>query len=640
MPVFPKRRFQHGAIDADALRARGPRPRSGVSAAASSALYERDAALTPIPARAGGARSVRARAPRPAAAHDPWRPRGSIVEDERRPTAGVATRTVFLTGRECPWRCVMCDLWRTRRSDTPRGAIRADRRRWPSARWRRAGSPPDDQALQRRQLLRSARVPDDDYDDRARARRPSARDRRIASRAGRRSRGRFRALARVDELRSKSRWGSRRRIPRRSSALNKRMTLDDFAAAAALEAPASRCACSCSCHRRSCRRTSRTPWLLRSIDAAFACRRVGVSLIPTRPGNGAIEALAERRLFAPPSLRRPRAQPRRWRWRARRDGRAVRRSLGSRAIRRPAGSAWTRGARLRAMNLAAARRASPCHRSLCRLTARPARPDDRASTSTSRSSAPDSPGALTALALRRRAARRADRARPASALRDRRVDDAARQPPARGAGRSLRPAADPRVLEVGHVAARRIPTSRAASSAGSRSSSIDSESVRRRRPRTRGSCSSRRARTTRSPTRTGIARTSISAGRRGRARGRDLPRRDALDRIRDRAWESDLSKARATGRRSTSSRVRHRRQRPARISDNALGTGDAPCSGCRRRRASTRTSRASSAGIGMPPHGRLRRHTRRTRPRCTTCFRAAGSGCCASTTASRAPAPR
>ena len=44
--------------------------------------------------------------------------------------------------------------------------------------------------------------------------------------------------------------------------------------------------------RRSSRRTSRTTWLLRSIDAAFACGASVVSLVPTRPGNGAMEALA------------------------------------------------------------------------------------------------------------------------------------------------------------------------------------------------------------------------------------------------------------------------------------------------------------------------------------------------------------
>ena len=65
------------------------------------------------------------RAPRPE--WDPWRYQNVIVEDERA-ADGVITRcaTVFLTGRECPWRCVMCDLWRyTTPFDTPPGAIPA-----------------------------------------------------------------------------------------------------------------------------------------------------------------------------------------------------------------------------------------------------------------------------------------------------------------------------------------------------------------------------------------------------------------------------------------------------------------------------------------------------------------------------------
>jgi archaeosine synthase beta-subunit len=63
------------------------------------------------------------RGPRPS--HDPWRHQGVLVEDE---PAGdgraVRVATIFLTGRECPWRCVMCDLWRhTTPADTPPGAL-------------------------------------------------------------------------------------------------------------------------------------------------------------------------------------------------------------------------------------------------------------------------------------------------------------------------------------------------------------------------------------------------------------------------------------------------------------------------------------------------------------------------------------
>src|SRR5205085_1453036 len=59
--------------------------------------------------------------------HDPWRPQGVIVEDEPQSDGTLArVATIFLTGRECPWRCAMCDLWRyTVPGDTPRGAIPA-----------------------------------------------------------------------------------------------------------------------------------------------------------------------------------------------------------------------------------------------------------------------------------------------------------------------------------------------------------------------------------------------------------------------------------------------------------------------------------------------------------------------------------
>ena len=59
--------------------------------------------------------------------HDPWRYQGLLVEDEPTAAGALATvATVFLTGRECPWRCVMCDLWRyTTEEDTPTGAIPA-----------------------------------------------------------------------------------------------------------------------------------------------------------------------------------------------------------------------------------------------------------------------------------------------------------------------------------------------------------------------------------------------------------------------------------------------------------------------------------------------------------------------------------
>ena len=63
------------------------------------------------------------RSPRPPL--DAWRCQNLVVEEELTDAGSVArVATVFLTGRECPWRCVMCDLWiHTTATHTPAGAI-------------------------------------------------------------------------------------------------------------------------------------------------------------------------------------------------------------------------------------------------------------------------------------------------------------------------------------------------------------------------------------------------------------------------------------------------------------------------------------------------------------------------------------
>jgi archaeosine synthase beta-subunit len=78
--------------------------------------------------RAERDREVRALRP-PKLPVDPWRPLGVLRERERTPgpqSESVVEEglTVFLAGRECPFTCVFCDLWRhTLDSPTPPGAI-------------------------------------------------------------------------------------------------------------------------------------------------------------------------------------------------------------------------------------------------------------------------------------------------------------------------------------------------------------------------------------------------------------------------------------------------------------------------------------------------------------------------------------
>jgi uncharacterized Fe-S cluster-containing MiaB family protein len=55
----------------------------------------------------------------------PLRPYLFFGEDERSSNGQmVSVNTLFLTNRECPWRCVMCDLWKNTLTETvPIGAI-------------------------------------------------------------------------------------------------------------------------------------------------------------------------------------------------------------------------------------------------------------------------------------------------------------------------------------------------------------------------------------------------------------------------------------------------------------------------------------------------------------------------------------
>lgn len=56
---------------------------------------------------------------------DSVRPYAFFTETERRANGELQqTATIFLTNRECPWKCVMCDLWRnTTTAPVPPGAI-------------------------------------------------------------------------------------------------------------------------------------------------------------------------------------------------------------------------------------------------------------------------------------------------------------------------------------------------------------------------------------------------------------------------------------------------------------------------------------------------------------------------------------
>jgi len=241
------------------------------------------------------------RGPRPA--HDPWRYQRVLIEDE--PTErGDRARvgTIFLTGRECPWRCAMCDLWRyTTRVDTPAGAIPAQITIAQQL-WRDRGD-----AITRLKLYNASNffdpraVPPGDYVDIAAAAgeveqvivesHPSLIGERVE-----------RFLDALDGRQLEVAMGLETVHPFALDALNKRMTTDDFAGAAhtlqrigvslrvfVLVAPP------------FVPRDEQDDWLLASVAFAEQCGASVISLIPARGGNGAMEALAAQKQFIEPT---------------------------------------------------------------------------------------------------------------------------------------------------------------------------------------------------------------------------------------------------------------------------------------------------------------------------------------------------
>jgi len=238
---------------------------------------------------------------------DPFRPYGYLREWECSGSGEITSvSTIFLTNRECRWRCVMCDLWRNTLTTTvPLGAIPAQ------IDYALEHLPPskDLKLYNSGSFFDSAAIPFEDY--------PA-----VAARAGRFARVvveshpgllnenclRFRdllhfAAGNESPAQLEVAMGLETIHPRALPALNKRMTIELFSRAAAfLRANDIALRAFILVQPPFIPLAEALTWVQRTIDFAFHCHAAVVSLIPTRPGNGAMDELLAAGQFQPPPL--------------------------------------------------------------------------------------------------------------------------------------------------------------------------------------------------------------------------------------------------------------------------------------------------------------------------------------------------
>ncbi len=230
---------------------------------------------------------------------DAQRAYGVFTESE--PDAGgrvIDVLTVLLTNRECPFRCLMCDLWRnTLDHPTPAGAIpdqiRDAMRRFPdfgAIKLYNAGNFFDGQAIPRAdwprmgELLRGVERVIVESHPKLIGRHTTAFRDLIA--------GRLEVAIGLETAHE----GVLER-------LNKQMTLDDFKRAVAwLRKQDIDVRAFILLRPPFLSESEGVTWARRSIDLAFDAGAQCCVVIPTRGGNGAMERLAESGHFEPPSL--------------------------------------------------------------------------------------------------------------------------------------------------------------------------------------------------------------------------------------------------------------------------------------------------------------------------------------------------
>jgi radical SAM enzyme (TIGR01210 family) len=231
---------------------------------------------------------------------NPFQPHGFFLEEEADATGAlVRSGCILLTNKECPWRCLMCDLWKhTLSTSVPRGAIPAQ---IDYALSRFAGRPQQLKLYNSGSFFDPAAIPPADYAPIAE--RLGGMDHIIVECHPRligSSALEFRDLLRGSlEVAIGLETVHPEVLPR----LNKRFTLEHFARAAEfLGREGIGLRAFVLVKPPFLDDAAAIEWAVKSARFAFDCGASVVSLIPTRPGNGALDRLILSGEFSPPSL--------------------------------------------------------------------------------------------------------------------------------------------------------------------------------------------------------------------------------------------------------------------------------------------------------------------------------------------------
>ncbi len=231
---------------------------------------------------------------------DPFRPHAFFLEQERSVAGRVlSSATILLVNKECPWRCLMCDLWQNTLAESVLpGAIP---KQIEFALAQLAGRPEQIKLYNSGSFFDAAAIPVADHPAIARA---VAFAQNVIVESHPRLVGE--KAVRLRDLLTGSlevAMGLETIHPQVLPRLNKRFTLTHFADATKFLGKANIAVRAFVLVKPPFMNEAEgLEWAVKSAEFAFSCGASGVSLIPTRGGNGAMEWLQEHGEFAPPKL--------------------------------------------------------------------------------------------------------------------------------------------------------------------------------------------------------------------------------------------------------------------------------------------------------------------------------------------------